>query len=134
MEIGVPSNDYNAYTDYYPEAVMKIFKTTFLDPIFNRTPDVDELHCINSSDDDNSNECIDHTGNLNLHHSPPQPVRIIDSFTFYNELDILFYRLTLLTDVVDFFVLVEATHTHTGHPKPLIFQENAERLGCSLIL
>lgn len=50
--------------------------------------------------------------------------KIIDCFTFYNELDMLTYRLNTLNDVVDFFVLVEATHTHVGKVKPLFYQEN----------
>jgi beta-1,4-mannosyl-glycoprotein beta-1,4-N-acetylglucosaminyltransferase len=50
--------------------------------------------------------------------------KIIDCFTFYNELDMLTYRLNILNDVVDFFVLVEAMHTHVGKVKPLFYQEN----------
>ena len=50
--------------------------------------------------------------------------KIIDCFTFYNELDLLTYRLNILNDVVDYFVLVEATHTHIGKEKPLFYQEN----------
>ena len=50
--------------------------------------------------------------------------RIIDTFTFFNELPMLLLRLTELDDVVDTFVLVEATITHSGLPKPLYFQEN----------
>jgi len=50
--------------------------------------------------------------------------RIIDTFTFFNELPMLLLRLTELDDVVDTFVLVEATITHSGLPKPLFFQEN----------
>jgi beta-1,4-mannosyl-glycoprotein beta-1,4-N-acetylglucosaminyltransferase len=33
-------------------------------------------------------------------------------------------RLNILNDVVDYFVLVEATHTHIGKEKPLFYQEN----------
>lgn len=51
-------------------------------------------------------------------------MKIVDCFTFYNELDILKYRLALLDQVVDHFVLVEATLTHAGHAKPLYFEEN----------
>jgi hypothetical protein len=47
-----------------------------------------------------------------------------DCFTFFNELDVL--RLIELWDVVDRFVLVEATRTHSGQPKPLHFAENRE--------
>jgi len=51
-------------------------------------------------------------------------MKIIDCFTFYNELDLLNYRLNILKDVVDYVVLVEATHTHTGKEKRLIFEDN----------
>jgi len=54
-------------------------------------------------------------------------MKIIDSFIFYNELDILEYRLNILNDVVDYFILVEAKHTFIGKPKPLFFEENKER-------
>jgi len=50
--------------------------------------------------------------------------RIIDTFTFFNELPMLLLRLTELNDAVDTFVLVEASITHSGLPKPLYFQEN----------
>lgn len=50
--------------------------------------------------------------------------KIIDCFIFYNELDMLTYRLNILNDTVDYFVLVEATHTHVGKEKPLFYQEN----------
>lgn len=50
--------------------------------------------------------------------------KIIDCFTFYNELDLLTYRLNILNDVVDFFVIVESTHTHIGAEKRLIFNDN----------
>lgn len=36
----------------------------------------------------------------------------------------LTYRLNILNDAVDYFVLVEATHTHVGKEKPLFYQEN----------
>lgn len=49
---------------------------------------------------------------------------IIDGFIFYNELELLEIRLYELEPVVDKFVLVEATHTHQGHDKPLYFDEN----------
>lgn len=53
-------------------------------------------------------------------------IKIIDGFTFYNELELLKYRLTILNEYVDYFVLVEATHTHVGKDKPLFYQENKE--------
>lgn len=51
-------------------------------------------------------------------------MKIVDCFTFYNELDMLKFRLEYLYDTVDYFVLVEATLTHAGHPKPLYFEHN----------
>ena len=52
---------------------------------------------------------------------------IIDCFPFFNELDLLEIRLNELKDVVDVFVLSEATLTFTGKFKPLYFNENKER-------
>jgi beta-1,4-mannosyl-glycoprotein beta-1,4-N-acetylglucosaminyltransferase len=52
--------------------------------------------------------------------------KIIDCFIFYNELDLLNYRLNLLDDYVDYFVLVEAIHTFTGKEKKLFYNENKE--------
>lgn len=45
---------------------------------------------------------------------------------FFNELDILNLRLHELNDVVDVFVLVEATTDFAGDRKPLYYQENAQ--------
>ena len=52
---------------------------------------------------------------------------IIDAFIFYNEFDLLEVRLEELYPVVDKFILVESTHTHSGLPKPLYFEENCTR-------
>jgi beta-1,4-mannosyl-glycoprotein beta-1,4-N-acetylglucosaminyltransferase len=52
---------------------------------------------------------------------------IYDCFTFYNELDLLELRLKTLDDVVDRFVLVESTRTHTNKTKPLYFNESKSR-------
>lgn len=54
-------------------------------------------------------------------------MKIVDSFIFYNELDLLEYRLKLLEPVVNNFVLVESTQTFAGHQKPLYYQENKDR-------
>jgi len=51
-------------------------------------------------------------------------MKIVDGFTFYNEFDLLTYRLNILNDVVDYFILVESTHTHSGKEKILFFNEN----------
>lgn len=50
--------------------------------------------------------------------------KIIDCFTFYNELKMLSFRLKELNDVVDYFILSEGTLTHAGQPKELIYQNN----------
>lgn len=52
---------------------------------------------------------------------------IFDCFTFFNELDILQFRMELLNDVVDYFVLVESNSTHHGEKKRLYFTDNRER-------
>jgi beta-1,4-mannosyl-glycoprotein beta-1,4-N-acetylglucosaminyltransferase len=52
-------------------------------------------------------------------------MKIVDAFPFYNELNMLKYRLTVLDDVVDYFILVEATRTFVGEPKSLFYKENA---------
>ena len=49
---------------------------------------------------------------------------IVDCFPFYNELNMLKYRLETLSPVVDKFVLVESPLTHRGNPKKLYYQEN----------
>ena len=51
-------------------------------------------------------------------------MKIIDCFTFYNEIELLIYRLNILNNVVDHFIIVESTHTHAGHTKPLYFKDN----------
>jgi beta-1,4-mannosyl-glycoprotein beta-1,4-N-acetylglucosaminyltransferase len=51
-------------------------------------------------------------------------MKIIDAFSFYNEIEMLSYRLNVLNDQVDYFILSESTHTHAGHPKPLHYKEN----------
>ena len=50
-----------------------------------------------------------------------------DCFTFFNELDLLEIRLNTLKDVVDRFVMAEATRTHSGKPKELLFELNRGR-------
>ncbi len=53
--------------------------------------------------------------------------KIIDCFTFFNELDLLEIRLKYLYDVVDHFVIIEADTSHGGNKKPFIFQDNTDR-------
>jgi beta-1,4-mannosyl-glycoprotein beta-1,4-N-acetylglucosaminyltransferase len=51
-------------------------------------------------------------------------MKIIDSFIFYNELDLLNYRLSILNDYVDYVILVEAKYTHSGVKKELFYENN----------
>ena len=51
-------------------------------------------------------------------------MKIYDSILFFNELDILDIRLHLLDEYVDYFILVESTHTFSGKSKPLFYSEN----------
>jgi len=53
--------------------------------------------------------------------------KIYDCFNFFNELDLLEIRLNTLNDVVDYFVIVEATVTHSGIDKPFYYEDNMER-------
>ena len=52
---------------------------------------------------------------------------ILATQPFFNELDLLEIKLNTLAGHVDKFLICEATHTYTGIPKPLHFQENKER-------
>ncbi len=52
---------------------------------------------------------------------------IIDSFIFNGELDMLEFRLKILWDHVDKFVIVESDHTFSGKPKPYHFIDNHTR-------
>ena len=53
--------------------------------------------------------------------------KVIDAFTFYNELDMLEYRLQTLYGIVDYFIISEATLTHVGKPKEMYFEKFKER-------
>ena len=50
--------------------------------------------------------------------------KIIDCFIFYNELDLLMYRLNILNNVVDCFIIVESKYTFSGKEKNLLYEEN----------
>jgi len=52
---------------------------------------------------------------------------IYDTFSFFNELDLLEIRLNELNDVVDKFVICEANFTHSGLYKPFNFADHLER-------
>lgn len=50
-----------------------------------------------------------------------------DCFTFFNELDLLEFRLRLLNDTIDYFVIVESNLSFSGKEKPYFFRESANR-------
>jgi len=51
-------------------------------------------------------------------------MEIVDCFLFFNEIDMLLFRLKELNDYVDYFVLVESDHTFSGNPKELFYENN----------
>lgn len=51
-------------------------------------------------------------------------MKVYDVFPFFNEIDLLEIRLEHLDQLVDYFVITEATTTFSGNPKPLYFDEN----------
>jgi beta-1,4-mannosyl-glycoprotein beta-1,4-N-acetylglucosaminyltransferase len=53
--------------------------------------------------------------------------KIIDSFLFFQELDLLEIRLEYLYDKVDNFIILEACQTFTGKAKPFNFENNKDR-------
>lgn len=54
-------------------------------------------------------------------------MKIIDCFTFFNELDLLEFRLKLLDPHISHFVIAESNLTHSGAAKPYHFEENKKR-------
>ena len=51
-------------------------------------------------------------------------MKIVDAFTFFNEIDTLKIRLSLLYEKVDAFVICESNVTHSGQPKKYNFIEH----------
>lgn len=45
-------------------------------------------------------------------------MKVIDSFSFFNEFNILKLRLYYLNDIVDNFIISESNYTYSGKPKP----------------
>lgn len=54
-------------------------------------------------------------------------MKIVDSFLFFQELDLLEIRLEYLNDHVDIFLIVEASQTFSGLSKDFIFEKNISR-------
>jgi beta-1,4-mannosyl-glycoprotein beta-1,4-N-acetylglucosaminyltransferase len=50
--------------------------------------------------------------------------KIIDTIFFYDEVDMLFFRLSELNERVDQFIIMEAGIDFFGNPKPFFFKEN----------
>jgi beta-1,4-mannosyl-glycoprotein beta-1,4-N-acetylglucosaminyltransferase len=53
-------------------------------------------------------------------------MKIIDCFLFFNELEMLSFRLKELNNFVDYFVLVESEYTFSGNTKELYYRNNKE--------
>ena len=51
-------------------------------------------------------------------------MKIFDCFTFFNELELLEFRLKILSPYVDYFILVESNITFRGNEKPFYFNPN----------
>lgn len=49
--------------------------------------------------------------------------KVYDCFTFFNENDILDLRINILKDIVDKFIVIEASKTHAGKDKPFNFDK-----------
>jgi len=47
-------------------------------------------------------------------------IKLIDAFLFFNEVELLKFRLQYLSDVVDYFIIVESNKSFTGKDKELI--------------
>lgn len=51
-------------------------------------------------------------------------IKVVNCFLFYNELNLLKFKLKELTEVVDYFILVESKYTFSGNEKPLHYNDN----------
>ena len=49
--------------------------------------------------------------------------RVVDCFLFYNEVDMLEYRLSVLWDFVDFFIISESKCSFVGNEKPFFSED-----------
>jgi len=54
-------------------------------------------------------------------------MKIVDCFVFYNELQLLEYRLSILYNVVDYFIIVESRQTFVGKDKELLYEKNKNK-------
>jgi beta-1,4-mannosyl-glycoprotein beta-1,4-N-acetylglucosaminyltransferase len=58
--------------------------------------------------------------------------KVVDSFIYFNEKELLELRVNLLKDHVDAFIICEANCTHSGKPKEFSCRKVAEELGLPL--
>jgi beta-1,4-mannosyl-glycoprotein beta-1,4-N-acetylglucosaminyltransferase len=65
-------------------------------------------------------ECITHKNIIKVFNIKNYMIKLIDAFLFFNEVEILKFRLQYLSDVVDYFIICESNHTHSGKDKELI--------------
>ena len=63
------------------------------------------------------------------YHSGGNKLKVIDCFTFYNEIKFLQFRLEELYDYVDYFVIVEANKTFSGKDKEFKFEKAINEFG-----
>lgn len=54
-------------------------------------------------------------------------MKVFDCFTFFNEVDLLEFRLKLLSPLVDYFVIVESNLAHSGRTKDYNFKNEEQR-------
>jgi beta-1,4-mannosyl-glycoprotein beta-1,4-N-acetylglucosaminyltransferase len=54
---------------------------------------------------------------------------VIDSFLYYNEVELLELRLKVLYDYVDKFIITEGDHSFKGDPKPFRCKKDLSKLG-----
>jgi len=54
-------------------------------------------------------------------------MKVYDCFTFFNELDVLEFRLQEMYETTDKFIIAEANMSHSGKPKEYILLDNWER-------
>jgi len=59
--------------------------------------------------------------------------KVIDSFIFYNEFDMLKLRLNYLKNIVDHFIICESNYTFSGKPKPYYLDQILPELSDDIV-
>jgi beta-1,4-mannosyl-glycoprotein beta-1,4-N-acetylglucosaminyltransferase len=59
-------------------------------------------------------------------------IKVFDCFPYFNEKEVLELRIKTLYNYVDGFYIVDADHTHGGHPKKFTCKKTLEQLNISL--